>query len=211
MQAEFGFPAMVIGEKPRVICNVFHAISRVSEDFGEKRVVMDAFVVASFVAPVADTDKRGDFPPGFMDAGECLVVILKKEEAVFPAEAEEASAHGGKLLDRVHAMAREALLEFVPEALSSPRTPTGFVRENKNVGIKSGHDPRRAVSATRVEAQLRPIGAKAFQDDVWVMGWHGLLIGSCGMLPERLELLALPGIATLVVGDPEDLFFEKAV
>jgi hypothetical protein len=73
-------------------------------------------------------------------------------------------------------MAHKALLEIVTEAFSLLRGPRGFVREDEDVGIKTGHDPRRAVSTTRVEAQPLTIGAKAFQDDVRVMGWHGLLI-----------------------------------
>jgi hypothetical protein len=138
---------------------------------------MNAFVIASFVASVADADKRGDFPPCAMDAGESLIVILKKEEPVFPAEAEEASAHGGKLQDRVHAMAREALLEFVPEALSSPRTHSGFVRKNENVSIKAGRDPRRAFATARVEAQSGIISVETLQNDVWIMSRHFLLFG----------------------------------
>jgi hypothetical protein len=127
MVAEVGIPAMAAGEKFGVVRNVFHAIGGGGEDFGEKRVVMDAFVVASFGAAVADANKRGDLPPGVMDAGEGLVVVLKKEEHEFVMEAEKAGPHGGELQDRAMAMAREALLEIVPEAFSLPCIPGEFV------------------------------------------------------------------------------------
>jgi hypothetical protein len=170
--------AIMAGEKCGVVRDVFHAIGGGGEDFGEKRVVMNAFVVASLAAPVADADKRGDLPPGVMDAGERLVVVLKKEEYEFVLDAEKAGSHGGELQDRAKAMAHKALLEIVTEAFSLLRGPRGFVREDEDVGIKTGHDPRRAVSTTRVEAQPLTIGAKAFQDDVRVMGWHGFLRSS---------------------------------
>jgi hypothetical protein len=101
MMAEVGLPVslrvITADEELGVVREVVHAIGGGGEDFGEKRVVMNAFVVASLGAAVADADKRGDLPPGVMDAGERLVVVLKKEEHEFVLDAEKAGSHGGEL------------------------------------------------------------------------------------------------------------------
>jgi hypothetical protein len=183
MMAEVGLPVslrvITADEERGVVREVVHAIGGGGEDFGEKRVVMDAFVVASFTASVTDADKSGNLPPRVMDAGESFVVVLEKEDNEFFPDPEEAGSHGGELQDRAQAMALKALSESVPEALPFPSILGVLVREDEDVSIKAGHDPSRAVAAARVEAKSRTVGAKTLQDAVWVMGRHGLLMGGC--------------------------------